>query len=68
MLARISECFGKRDVSIRSMVQQPAEGDCAELIFMTHHAKEADVQEALKGIEDIEDVVEVGTLIRIEED
>ena len=69
VLAAISEIFSQYDVSIRSMVQPTTHGDgTAELIFMTHTANEAHFEEALKEVEALSCVAQIGTMIRIEED
>ena len=51
------------------MVQPTTHGDgTAELIFMTHTANEAHFEEALKEVEALSCVAQIGTMIRIEED
>ncbi len=68
VLAATAKVFGDNEVSIYSMVQAGAADGAAELIFMTHAANERHVQNALAGIEALEQVRRVACLIRIEED
>ena len=46
VLAAVAPVFGDHDVSIRSM-EQVGLGDEARLVFITHTAREADVQATL---------------------
>ena len=67
VLACVSDVFAKHGVSIRSMIQPyVADGTTAELIFMTHTALDSDFEAALKEIENLECVEEIGTMIRVE--
>lgn len=69
VLAAISEIFSQYEVSIRSMVQPTTHGDgTAELVFMTHTANEAHFEDALKEVGSLSCVVNIGCMIRIEED
>ena len=49
VLARVAGVFGDHGVSIRSMEQEGL-GDEARLIFITHRAREADVQATLRDL------------------
>ena len=69
VLAAVSKVFCDHHVSIRSMVQPlGADGETAELIFMSHTAKDSDFEAALDEIKHLDCVKEIGTMIRIEED
>lgn len=69
VLAKVSEVFCVHGVSIRSMIQPSgADGKTAELIFMTHTAKDSDFEAALDEIEHLDCVKEIGTMIRVEEE
>lgn len=64
VLAAVASVFGRHDVSIRSM-EQVGLGDEARLVFITHRAREADVQATLAGLRDVEAVERIGQLLRV---
>ena len=64
VLAAVAGVFAKHDVSIRSMEQEGL-GDEARLIFITHTAREADVQATLHDLRELDVVDRVGTLLRV---
>ncbi|MCD8199653.1 MAG: homoserine dehydrogenase [Coriobacteriaceae bacterium] len=66
-LSETSRIFGENDVSISRMIQQRAFEEEAELIYVTHAAKEADIRTALHQLSQLDIVKEIGNLIRIEE-
>lgn len=71
VLAAVAGVFGAHQVSIRSMEQEalPAgEGGnagVARLIFITHAAREADVRATLHELRSLDDVVAVGSVLRV---
>jgi homoserine dehydrogenase len=64
VLAAVAAVFGRHDVSIRAMEQEGL-GDEARLIFITHTAREADVQSTLRDLRELDAVDRVGTLLRV---
>ena len=64
MLAQVAGVFGEHGVSIRSMEQEGL-GDEARLIFITHRARGADVQATLRGLEALEAVDRIGSVLRV---
>jgi homoserine dehydrogenase len=64
VLAQVAGVFGDHDVSIRSMEQEGLGGE-ARLIFITHRAREADVQATLQGLRDLEAVDRIGSALRV---
>jgi homoserine dehydrogenase len=64
VLAAVAGVFGRHGVSIRSMVQEGM-GDEARLIFMTHTARERDVQATITDLADLDVVDRIGTLLRV---
>ena len=64
VLASVASVFGEHDVSIRSMEQVDL-GDEARLVFITHRARESDVQATLAGLQEIEAVERIGQLLRV---
>ena len=69
VLAQIASVFAGLQISIASVIQKETDedGGAAELVMMTHNAKEASMQQALKGLQGLEVVEEIGNLIRVEE-
>ena len=64
VLAAVAQVFGHNDVSIRSM-EQTGLADEARLIFITHTARESDVQATISGLHQLEVVERVGSLLRV---
>jgi homoserine dehydrogenase len=64
VLAAVAGVFGRHDVSIRAMEHEGL-GQEARLIFITHTAREADVQATLHDLRDLDVVDRVGTLLRV---
>jgi len=64
VLASVASIFGAHNVSIRSMEQVDL-GDEARLVFITHRAREADVQATLAGLKEVDAVARIGQLLRV---
>ena len=64
VLAAVAGVFGSHGVSIRAMEQEGL-GEEARLIFITHTAREADVQATLRDLRGLDVVDRVGTLLRV---
>ena len=64
VLARVAQIFGEHRVSIRSM-EQIGLGDEARLVFITHMAREADIQATLGELAGDEVVERTGGLLRV---
>jgi homoserine dehydrogenase len=64
VLAAVAQLFGDNGVSIRSM-EQVGLGDEARLIFLTHVAREGDVQRTLAGLRRLDVVDHVGGVLRV---
>jgi homoserine dehydrogenase len=64
VLAAVAQVFGGNRVSIRSM-EQAGLADEARLIFITHTAREADVQATITGLHQLDVVKRVGSLLRV---
>jgi homoserine dehydrogenase len=67
VLARVAGVLGAHGVSIRSMEQDelPDVGGGARLVFITHSARERDVQACLTELRSLDVVVRIGTLLRV---
>ena len=65
VLAQVAAAFGNAGVSIKS-VWQEGEGSEALLLIVTHRAREADQQEALRHLRDVDALRNVASVIRVE--
>ena len=68
VLAQIAKTLGDLDISIASVIQKNADAaaQTAEIVVTTHPAQEAAMQEALRQLDGLDVLREVGNLIRIE--
>jgi homoserine dehydrogenase len=68
VLAQISKILGDNLISISSVIQKWADSatQTAELVIMTHRAKEAAVQKALAKLEHLAVVKEISNFVRVE--
>ena len=64
VLGQVTECFGRHRVSIRSM-EQHGRGQGADLYFLTHEAAHADITAVLAELDGSDDVVAIGSLMRV---
>ena len=69
VFAQIATTLGDLSISIASVIQKEADEAAhrAEIVLMTHRAKEAAIQEALRLLDGLDVVNEVGNLVRVEE-
>ncbi|UCG82631.1 MAG: homoserine dehydrogenase [Dehalococcoidia bacterium] len=67
VLAQISKILGDHLISIASVIQKEADekSQTAEIVIMTHPARESAVQKAIQETEAIPVVKEIGNLIRV---
>jgi len=66
VLATTAQVFAEQGVSIYSMVQRGAQGDSAELCYVTHRAKESAIQATIEGIKNTGILKAEPVLIRVE--
>jgi homoserine dehydrogenase len=64
VLAAVAGVMGTHDVSIKSM-QQEGTGPGARIVFVTHTARERDMQACLGALRSLDVVQRVGTLLRV---
>jgi len=64
VLHAVTGVFARHGVSIRA-AEQEGLGDDARLVFITHDAREADVQATLRDLRDLDVVKKVGGLLRV---
>ncbi len=69
VLAQIAAKLGEAQISIASVIQKEADAasKTAELVMMTHEAREASMQSALKAVAELDVVQEIGNFLRVEE-
>jgi homoserine dehydrogenase len=66
-LASIAGVFGDNDVSIESIVQRVQPDGDAEIVWVTHKIREANLRSALETIQTLPAVRAVSNWIRVEE-
>ena len=68
VLAQIARCFGDHGVSIASVIQKESDevAQTAELVIMTHVAREESVQKTVKEASKLAVVSCIGNLLRVE--
>jgi homoserine dehydrogenase len=69
VLAEIASIFGELRISIAAFIQKEADTErkSAEIIMLTHQAREAEVREAVAKLRQLRRVIEVGILLRLED-
>lgn len=65
VLAEISRCFGDFKVSIASLVQRPAAGGRAEIVWLTHVTNEGNLKKALDSVRALNCVDDIVSIIRV---
>lgn len=65
VLAQIASVFGTHAVSIKS-VWQEGTGDTAELVFITHAAREGAVQNTVRELQSLASVRDITSVLRVE--
>lgn len=65
VLAAVASTFGQHDVSIKSVWQEGAQ-DTAQLLLITHAARERDVQATLEALRQLDTVRDVASVMRVE--
>jgi homoserine dehydrogenase len=65
VLARVATVFGDHGVSIRSVLQR-GKGDQAQLVLVTHLAREGDLQATLAELRGLDVVLDLASVMRVE--
>jgi len=66
VMAHIAKIFGDNNVSLASVLQKQKNNPVVPLVFITHSVKEKDLNKSLAQIKEIDDVIEVKSVIRVE--
>ena len=64
VLRAVAEAFERHGVSIRSLEQEGV-GDDARIIFITHRAREADVQATLEDLRQLDVINQITSVLRV---
>jgi len=69
VLAQIAKALGDHSISIASAIQKEADGaaQTAEIVLMTHPARESAMQQALSKLDKLSMVKEISNFIRVED-
>lgn len=69
VLAQISKVLGDNNISIASVIQKETDSQAqtAELVIMTHKAKEKAMQNALADLKKLSVMKEIGNFVRVED-
>ena len=65
VLGQIATVFGRRNVSVESVIQRGRDEDPVRLVFVSHHCSEADLRAALAEIEQFASVRAIASVIRV---
>ncbi len=66
VIAQIAGIFGREGVSIASVVQKATYGEIAEIVWVTHTVRQAQMNRSVEQIRRLECVEEVSSVIRVE--
>jgi homoserine dehydrogenase len=68
VLAQSARSFGDNQVSIASVIQKETDeaSQTAELVVMTHLAREDDVQRTMREVAELQVVSRIGNFLRVE--
>jgi len=66
VMAAIASEFGRAEVSIESLIQKGRGQDPVSVVFVTHRARERDMQDALRQIRALDVVHSIASVIRVE--
>ncbi|MEJ6951797.1 homoserine dehydrogenase [Natronospora cellulosivora (SeqCode)] len=67
VLAKITKILGENKVSLASIIQKHRLAPVVPIVLITHQVKEDYIQKSLKAIKELDEVIEVNNLIRVEE-
>ncbi|MCW2278451.1 homoserine dehydrogenase [Heliophilum fasciatum] len=68
VLASIAGVFGDQGVSIQTLIQKEQIESAAEIVLVTHHVREENLQKALQILATLPTVEAIGNVIRVEKD
>jgi homoserine dehydrogenase len=66
VMAQVAGVMGSNNISLRWVLQKQSIGPNAEIVFVTHQAREGDLETALLSIKELPPVVRIGNVVRVE--
>ncbi|MFW6294159.1 MAG: homoserine dehydrogenase [Halanaerobium sp.] len=66
VMAKIAKVFGDNNVSLASVLQKQRLNPVVPLVLITHSVKEKNLNKSLKELKNLEDVIEISSVIRVE--
>lgn len=66
VMAKIAKVFGDNNVSLASVLQKQRLNPVVPLVLITHSVLEKNLNKSLKELKDLEDVIEISSVIRVE--
>ena len=67
VLAKITKILGDNQVSLASIIQKHRRNPVVPIVLVTHHVREEDIQNSLKELRNLDEVITVNNLIRVED-
>lgn len=67
VLAKITKILGDNQVSLASVIQKQRLNPVVPIVLVTHKVKEENLQKSIKEFKDIDEVINVNNIIRVEE-
>ncbi|MFW6022640.1 MAG: homoserine dehydrogenase [Halanaerobiaceae bacterium] len=67
VLSKITKILGDNDVSLASVLQKHRLNPVVPIVLITHQVEEENIQKSLKKLKELDEVIEVNNLIRVEE-
>ena len=65
VIGKLGLCFGNHAVSLESIVQTGLQGDCAEIVVVSHEVREANFQTALDEMREFEEIERIASILRV---
>lgn len=66
VMGHIAKIFGDNNVSLASVLQKQKDNPVVPLVFITHLVKEKNLKKSLNEIEKLDNVIEINSVIRVE--
>jgi homoserine dehydrogenase len=67
VFAKIAKAFGDNEVSIASVIQKQRLNPVVPIFLQTHPIKEKNLKRAIASLKEIDDVIEIKNIIRVED-
>jgi homoserine dehydrogenase len=67
VLAKITKVFGENQVSLASVIQKHRLAPVVPIVMVTHQVKEEYMSNSIKQLQELDEVIKINNLIRVEE-